>query len=229
MHFHDAAGHLHEVRDPGRGQLALVHHVDDLLADPHAVAHAVVVLDHVQRDVHAQHAGRLQHQVAHAQLDRHLGQARAQLAVEPLPRIVGHQPLPVIGRGLGLRGQAALGDGLMLRRVAHRPSRPLSALSTAAPPALPVTASRSFVLQAALENAADGFLPQHGIGRLVERAPDVNWNGHVLQVDQFLAFLAGRRIDDARAPPSPARCGRNRWKPARPASRAAAAKRSSGA
>ncbi|CFN74591.1 Uncharacterised protein [Bordetella pertussis] len=128
MHFQDPARHASVVGYPRRRQLAFVHHVDRLLAHQHLVAHAVVVLDHVERNIQPQHARRLQYQVTHAQLDRYLGQARAQVAVEPLPRVVGHQPALLVGSRFGLRGCAAFGDGL-ISGGAHLPRIPLSALS----------------------------------------------------------------------------------------------------
>ncbi|KAG0737213.1 hypothetical protein G6F24_018039 [Rhizopus arrhizus] len=95
------------------------------------------------RNVHAQHARRLQHQITQTQFHRHVGQPRAQFAVQPLAGIIGDPPLPVVGGRGGLRRHAAFRDRLEVRS-AHLPSNPFKALSTAAPfLPLPVTASRS--------------------------------------------------------------------------------------
>src|SRR5690606_15544173 len=127
---------------------AFVHDVDRLVAQLNLVTHAVVVFDDIQRNIHAQHARRLPDQVAQAQLDTDFGQPWAPAAVKPRAGIVGDQPTAMVGLGLGLRGLAAFGNGLVSGCV-HLPSIPFSALSSWGasfePPAFCSTVSLSFL------------------------------------------------------------------------------------
>src|SRR5690554_1576604 len=96
MHLDQPAWLLQELREPGRRQVAFIDHIDTLAAHFGNTTYAIVVLDDVQRNVQAQHAGRAQDQISQVHFHRNLGKSGAFAGAQPIGRRVYNQPTLVI-------------------------------------------------------------------------------------------------------------------------------------
>jgi hypothetical protein len=74
----------------------LVDYINRLVCHLRRLTHAVIVFDHVHRDVHAQHARRAQHQISHTDIGTDTSQPRALRGTQPATLRINHEPTLVI-------------------------------------------------------------------------------------------------------------------------------------
>jgi len=82
--------------EPGSSYFTLVDHVNRLVCDLSRFAHAVIIFNHIHRDVHAQHTGRAQYQIPHPDIRADGGQPRALRSTQQAIVCIDHEPTLVI-------------------------------------------------------------------------------------------------------------------------------------